>query len=102
MIQLQITMTWRGYARNDDYRRFGKETKVFSDMESAKVWLKKQYGKSKRVKIYQDQKDGTSYQVGYVYSFNNADWSHSPVHKWHQRDWVSFRFVELMNLGEHT
>ena len=98
MIQLQITMTGRGYGKNDDYRCFDEQTKVFNDLESAKAWLKEQYGKSKRTKIYQDSKNRTSYQVGYLYHFNNADWSHSPVNKWRQQDWVSFHSVETMNL----
>lgn len=100
MIQLQITMTGRGYAKDDKYRCFDDDTKYFDDMESAKEWLKKQYGKSKRGKIYRDRKDGTTYQTGYLYCFNNADWSHSPVHKWRQQDWVEFRNLETMNLGE--
>ena len=100
MIQLQITMTGRGYGKNDEYRRFGEATKYFADIEAAREWLKEQYGKCKRGKIYRDRKDGTSYQVGYIYSFNNADWSHSPVDKWRQQDWVSFQSVETMNLEE--
>ena len=100
MIQLQITMTGRGYGKNDEYRCFDEDTKTFSDMKSAKGWLKEQYGKSKRGKIYQDHKNGISYQVGYIYSFNNADWSHSPVNKWRQQDWVEFQNLETMNLGE--
>ena len=63
-------------------------------MKEAKDWLKDNYGKAKRVPMYVDTKDGKTKKVGYVIGFRNADYSHSPVYKWIQQDWVSFNEVK--------
>jgi len=100
MIQLQITMTGRSYGKVDTYKTFAEDTKTFDDLDAATAWLLKEYGKSKRQKMYCDRKNGESFQTGWIYCFNNADWSHSPVTKWRQQDWVEFQTIETMNLGD--
>lgn len=74
---------------SEGYSRFDDETKTFATLAELKSWLKEQYNSCKRQNMYRDGSDkGEHYKVGYVYAFNNADWSHSPVEKWHQQDWV--------------
>jgi len=100
MIQLHITFTGRSYGKDDTYKIFDEDTKTFADLDAAKAWLLKEYGKSKRQKMYRDRKNGESFQTGWIYCFNNADWSHSPVGKWRQQDWVKFQNLETMNLED--
>lgn len=99
MIQLQIAMTGRGYSSKGEYRRFAEDTKTFASMDEAKAWLKKEYGESKRSKMFMDDENKKSVHIGYIYHFNNADWSHSPVTKWRQQDWVEFQSLKPLNLG---
>jgi hypothetical protein len=97
MIQLCITMTGKSFSPKDKFSRFGEETKNFSTIKEAKGWLKEQYGNSKRVPMYVDLKTGGTKRTGYVIGFRNADYSHSPVQKWIQQDWVEFREVTTIN-----
>ena len=75
-----------------------QETKTFSDLNETKKWIKEQYGKSKRVPMYIDTKEGESKKVGYIFGFRNSDCSHYPVEKWIQQDWVHFREVKDLYL----
>ena len=34
---------------------------------------------------------------GYVYKFENADYSHSPVERWQQEDWVNISKIKADN-----
>jgi hypothetical protein len=89
MIRIQITSTGKSYNPRDKFSLFGERTETVADMREAKQWLRDTYGKAKRAPMYIDTKGGTK-KVGYVIGFRNADWSHSPVNKWIQQDWVSF------------
>lgn len=89
MIKLHITMTRKSYGKKSQFTIFNEETKTFQDIKSAKQWIKEEYGKRKRAPMYIDTKNGVK-KVGYVIGFHNADWSHSPVEKWIQQDWISF------------
>ena len=93
MIQLFIVKTCKGYAPKDQWQRFDDEIKNFASLKDAKEWIKETYGKSKRVPMYIATKDGQSKKIGYVIGFRNADWSHAPVEKWLQQDWIEFREV---------
>ena len=89
-----VTCTGKGYKSNQEpYQRFDHFTETFANKEEVTNWLKDRYGNCKRIKMYQDGEDGYSHHVGYIYCFNSADWSHTPVEKWRQRDWVEVRFV---------
>jgi hypothetical protein len=96
MIQIHVTSTGKGYSPKDVWRCFDEFTKNFPTLADAKAWLKETYGKAKRVPMYCDTKTGTK-KIGYVIGFRNADWSHSPVEKWLQQDWVEFRHVRTIN-----
>ena len=91
MIELQITMTGKSYAPKAAWQRFDDERRLFGTVDDAKAWLKKHYGNCSRQPMFVDTVDGEAKRVGYVYGFRNADWSHSPVDKWLQQDWVEFR-----------
>lgn len=100
VIELHITMTGKSYNPKDQYCIFGDERHSFPTMQAARDWLKERYGSSKRVPMYHDTKDGRTKQTGYVYGFRNADWSHAPLDKWLQQDWVSFRESEPLVIGK--
>ena len=70
-------------------------------MAEARAWLNDRYGKSKRAPMYIDTPSGAK-RVGYVIGFRAADWSHAPVEKWLQQDWVEFREVSLMDLNREA
>jgi hypothetical protein len=91
MIELHITMSGRSYRPDADHHIFGYDRKRFPDMHAAKAWLRQRYGTCKRQPMYRDRDNGPPLHCGYVYHFNGADWSHSPVEKWRQQDWVEFR-----------
>ena len=99
MIQLLIVMTGKGYSKKEKFSCFKKETKSFSDMKEAKKYLKEHYGKCKRVPMFIDGKDNVPKKIGYVFGFHNADFSHYPVHKWIQQDWIEFQEIKTMELN---
>jgi hypothetical protein len=96
MIELQIVKTAKGYGKNEKWSRFDDKTEYFPTLKDAKDWIKKEYGKAKRVPMYVDTKDGNSKKVGYVIGFRNDDISHVPVEKWLQQDWIEFREVNTI------
>lgn len=89
MFEVHITSTGRNYGRNQQYHILNEQSHRFDSKQAVQTFLKEQYGTCKRVKMYCDKKDGSTDQVGYIYGFHNADWSHAPVEKWLQQDWVS-------------
>lgn len=97
MIQLNVTMTGKGYSPKDGFRCFDKRVFHFKDMGAAREYLKETYGKAKRSPMYLDTKEGTK-KVGYIFGFRNADLSHYPVEKWIQNDWVEFREVKTITI----
>ena len=95
MIRLVITMTGKSYSPRDEYRQFASESHTFKDLKEAKAWIREQYGNSKRQPMYRGD---MGHKIGYVIGFRNADWSHSPVDKWLQQDWIEFQEVKDMVL----
>jgi hypothetical protein len=87
--EVDIVMTAKPIGSKEPYHMFDHKTMSFQTMAEVKKFLKDRYGKSKRQPMYVDKKAGGSEKVGYVFGFNNADWSHAPVEKWHQQDWVN-------------
>lgn len=98
MIQLNITMTGKGYAKGSRWQQMHHERLDFSDMAEARKYLRDRYGKCKRVPMYADKKSGETIKIGYVYGFRNSDVSHYPVDKWIQQDWVEFLEVKSIQL----
>lgn len=73
--------------KTENYQTFSVENEKFGTLQEAKEWIKEQYPKCKKEKMYVDKKDGTSQHIGYIYSFKNKDWSHNSE-CWYQKDWV--------------
>lgn len=71
-----------------DYSTFDARTERYGSEQEVAAWLRETYGDCKRDKMYVDKTDGSIEHVGYIYCFRNADWSHAPVERWNQRDWV--------------
>lgn len=92
MIQVQVTMTSKSFSPRANWAQLAREHHTFGSMAEARAWLAKEYGESKRQSMYLDSETGTR-RVGYVIGFRNADYSHSPVEHWLQRDWVEFKEV---------
>lgn len=92
-IKVFINKTSKGFGSKEGYCTFDNETKTFATIKEAKDWLKETYGSVKRVKMYQDRKDGTTYQAGWIYCFKNKDWSHNSE-SWLQQDWVEITDVK--------
>jgi len=67
---------------------FDVQTKNFGSLEEVKKFLAENYPKKRGKDIFVDKTDGSVEKVGKVFSFWNADYSHAPVEKWWQSDWV--------------
>lgn len=102
MIRLVVTMTGKSYSPSARWKCIAEDSHTFEDMASARAWLREQYGKSKRVPMYRDCTDGTTQTIGYIYGFRASDWSHAPVDRWLQQDWVEFRSEEPIDLPART
>ena len=87
MIRLHITSTAKGYSPKDHWRRFDERDEFFPDIKSARAWLKEQYGKCRRHKMYCEPNGD---HIGYIFGFRNTDYSHHTIERWLQQDWVSF------------
>jgi len=85
--EVRITMT-RKNIDEEDYQTFDYEEKVFQEKESAIEFLQKKYDKEReKSEMYRDTKDRGTVQVGWIYKFENRDWSHDGE-PWDQADWV--------------
>ncbi len=96
--KINVTCTGKPMGRTEeDYSCFDTFNKVFKTLELLKDWLKEQYGKCKRVKMYVDEENNKTSCTGYIFCFRNGDISHIPVQKWYQQDWV-----EISHIVENT
>ncbi len=79
----------------EGYSIFDRETETFKTVREVKKWLKERYSGNKRVKLYRDDKNGESYQAGWIYCFKNGcfDRNEGEVN-WYQQDWVEVREVK--------
>ena len=99
MIQLTITATCKGYHPSSQWSIFDTRKKTFPSIQTAKDWLKDEYGNCRRYKMFQDVGD-EMVQTGYIYGYRNSDISYLPVEKWLQQDWIEFQRVESVDLGK--
>ena len=84
------------------WSRFDEDSRDFPTVEAAREYIRDKYGKCKRVMMYRDSKDNPQgVHVGYIYCFHNGDWSHTPVEKWYQHDWVEITTVEESPVPRH-
>lgn len=94
MYQITIDETGRNTPK-DDASLFDTITETVSTLEDVKAFLINHYGKlpNGRKKIYQDTKDGTPVEVGFLHSFWNSDISHNSK-AWFQTDWITINHVK--------
>lgn len=84
---------------------FNQEHKDFKTLAEARKYVAETYCRIKGVKkspMYRDVK-GSSVRSGWVFSFWNADYSHAPIEKWWQEDWVEilrFTFEDVLITGK--
>ena len=100
-IEVLITPTGKSFHPSAEWHHLASrpERVTFANLDEAKVYLGGRYGSCKRQPMYIDTGAGAK-QVGYIYGFRNADWSHAPVEHWLQQDWVTINTVEPADLGE--
>lgn len=89
-----ITMTSKDIGpRKDPFRVFNHDVKTFESLESLKQWLHNTYGTHKRGVMKREKSDGSFIKVGYVFHYVNCDFSHAPLEKWYQQDWIELSHV---------
>lgn len=98
MIQLSISMTSRGFSKNDRWQTYNEETKTFENMKAAKDWLKETYKGHKRVPMYHDLPGGKAEKCGWIYSFKNYQYRNGGerVH-FIEQHWVGFYLLQPIN-----
>jgi hypothetical protein len=93
--EVQITKTGKPMGNSQHpYRIFDEERQKFGSIQAVKDWLKEHYGNCKRVKMFRDLPQGQTRQIGWVYCFKNADWSHTPIEQWWQQDWIEIQRIK--------
>lgn len=90
MIEIEITETARNNLK-DDPHVFNKAKHTFISKEDAIEFIIDRYGKypKGRNKIYIDNKEGNTIELGFLHSFWNKDISHNS-RSWYQTDWITF------------
>jgi hypothetical protein len=92
----EVGIIHTGSSDGERFSQFHDETKIFETAHEVTEWLKENYSSAKRNDMYITDTE----QCGYVYEFENADWSHSPVERWQQKDWVNIDKIEAENAFE--
>jgi len=101
-IEVYITKQSKPAGHQNNYYTYYKQTEQFGDMKEFKNWLKETYGKSKRQKMYRDNKDGNSTHIGYVYHYKTDQYEelnngHYGYKTYYCLDWVEVVEVETKN-----
>lgn len=85
----EMVIICEGSSDGEEFSVFDEETKIFDTADKAREWLKEYYN-TRRVSIHRMQMyRGDGIPCGYIFEYENSDWSHSPIEKWIQRDWVT-------------
>jgi hypothetical protein len=100
VIRIVIVQVSKGYGPKDKWQGMNQESRTFADLDAAMAYLKDRYGNCKRTPMFRETSPETETQIGYVYHFHNADWSHAPVVKWLQQDRVEFQKVEYLDMAK--
>lgn len=87
--KLRIDMTARNNTQGE-ITKFDDFTGYYKALGDLKTALTERYGKLPRGKhkIYIDDQNGKAIEIGILYSFWNADYSHASLKKWFQTDWI--------------
>ena len=91
--KLTIDETGRNCPK-DESQLFNVISESFKTLEDIKEYLTERYGKipTGKNKVYRDDKEGNSIEVGFLHSFWNRDISHNSKH-WFQTDWFQLHLV---------
>ena len=96
--EVEVTKTSKPVGNSqDNFTIFDKQTKQFASIKEVKEWLKEEYPTCKKVKMYNDDKNGISHHCGYIYCFKNSDISHNSE-MWYQQDWVSVKEIKATTI----
>lgn len=90
--EVQRTRTCKAVGSKDGYYQWDKEEKKFSNLQEVKTFLKSEYGKCKKQKIYNDGITGEPKHVGYIYCYNTDKVSYTDTAK-NNQDWVTIHEV---------
>ena len=95
MYEVEVIETGRNCLR-DEPSIFNNVHERFNSLEDVKEFFIEKYGKMPkgRNKVYVDNTDGSSQEIGFVHSFWNKDWSHNSK-SWFQTDWVCVNKLTL-------
>ena len=82
----------------DEYQIYDKEAEKFATLREVKEYLKGNikfgvdYRGHKRVKMYTDDKDGNSKQIGYIYSWKEKGATQSDYQNtYYEQHWIEVR-----------
>ena len=91
MMTAHITMTGKSYSPRDKWQCYDECRLSAATLPELKTLLADRYGPAWKRKqaMFCDKKDGSTVQTGWVVGFRNADYSHAPVQKWLQQDWIT-------------
>lgn len=67
---------------------FQESTKAYSTLEDVYRALHDAYKDARITLTYRENNVSPAKPSGLAYTFKNADWSHNPVQRWTQVDWV--------------
>jgi hypothetical protein len=101
-VRLVITKRAKGMGQGKDWQIFDQESKTFPTMKKAKAFLKEQYGKASRDKMYIDTKSGKPLHIGYIYKFREKEWDRdkNAWDNYFEQDWVEFQQVTPIDLSK--
>ncbi len=89
----EVNITSQG-AEFSDWTGIDAETKRFETKDLALVFIEEKYKGLKREKMFMDYiNTKETVQVGWIYKFRNADFSHAPLKWWNQQDWVMLSYI---------
>lgn len=91
--EVLVSQTCKAIGSKENYYLWNKETKKFHTVKEIKDFLKEQYGKCKRKKIYNDGITGEPKHVGYTYHYNTPKVSHDDQPK-NNIDWVTMQEIK--------
>jgi len=103
-------MTSKSFSPRDEWRIFADDSFWAADIEDAKAKLQERYGKSAwqhKKPMFLDTKaspDDPGYsktiQCGWIVGFRNADYSHAPVERWLQQDWIALNQEKAIDVSD--
>ena len=101
-VEAYITKQSKPAGNQNNYYPYDKQTKQFKDMKEFKQWLKDEYGKSKRQKMYIDDKDGNAIHIGYVYHYKTNQYEELNNGRYGYKTYYCLDWVEVVEVETHN